>query len=177
MEIEHFRLLYAYNRWANNRILDQAEKLTPEQLHAPNNGSFGCVHETLVHLMETEYFWSGLIWRGKAIDIDWEPYEFHSDDYEDVAAIRARWAEIESDTFSFFDELTEEGEQSTERIIDWTDNGPLLHRPLWLMMLDVATHATQHRSEIAMALTRYGQSPGEMDLSGYVREHTPDPTA
>lgn len=165
MSLEYIRLLYDYNRWANARILDQAEKLTPEQLHAPNNGSFGSVHDTLVHLMETEYFWSDLIWRGKAIDIDWEPFEFHPDDYQDVAAIRERWAEIESGLYAFIDELTPEGENSPERIIVWESDGETKRRPLWPLMLSVATHATQHRSEIAMALTEYGYSPGDMDLS------------
>jgi uncharacterized damage-inducible protein DinB len=173
MGLEYIRLLYAYNRWANARILDQAEKLTPEQLHAPNNRSFGNIHDTLVHLMETEFFWSGLIWPGKAIDIDWEPFEFHPDDYQDVAAIRERWAEIESGLSAFIDELTPEGENSPERIVVWTDNGPMLRRRLWPSMLSVALHATQHRSEIAMMLTEYGYSPGDLDLSGALMEDVP----
>ncbi len=172
MDLEHIRLLYAYNRWANARILDQAEKLTTEQFHAPNVGGFGSVRDTLVHMMETEFFWSGLIWPGKAIGIDWEPYEFHPIDYPDLPSIRARWAEIESGLFAFIDRLTPEGENSLARTIVWTDIGPtLLRRSLWLSMLDVFIHATQHRSEIAMALSRFGQSPGELDLSRYVREH------
>ena len=59
MDLKHFRLLYAYNHWANVRLLDRAEQLTPEQLHAPNPGGFGSVHDTFVHLMETEFFWAG----------------------------------------------------------------------------------------------------------------------
>jgi len=178
MDLEPIRLLYAYNRWANARILDRAETLTPEQLHAPVLGSFGSVRDTLVHLMETEFFWSGLIWRGKAIDIDWETFEFDPGDYPDVVAIRARWAEIASGLDAFIDELTPAGEQSLERIIVWhSDADTLRRRTLWSSMLDLATHATQHRSEIAMALTRYGSSPGELDLSDYLREHVPEPAA
>lgn len=175
MDLEPYRLLYAYNRRANARILDQAEKLSPEQLLASSNRSFGGVRDTLVHLMETEFFWAELIWPGKAIDIDWEPFEFHPDDYQDVAAIRARWAEIESSLSAFVDELTPEGENSPERLIVWTDHGKMLRRQLWASMLDVFIHATQHRSEIAMALTQFGSSPGELDLSIYLREYAPGP--
>ena len=176
MDLERIRLLYAYNQWANARLLDQAEKLTPEQSHAPNHGGFGSVHDTLVHLMETEFFWSGLIWPGKAIDIDWEPFEFDPNDYPDVAAIRARWAEIESDLFAFIDALTPDGEWSPERVIVWSSDGVARRRrPLWLSMLDVFIHATQHRSEIAMALSRSGYSPGELDLSLYMRKNEPEP--
>jgi uncharacterized damage-inducible protein DinB len=183
MDISHIRLLYAYNQWANERILDRAEKLTPEQLCAPNDGSFGSIHDTLVHLMETEFFWSGLIWPGKAINIDWEPFEFSPDDYPDVAAIRARWAEITTDLFAFIDGLTPAGENGLERTIVWqsdvwhSDAATLRRRTLWTSMLDVIIHATQHRSEMAMALTRYGYSPGELDLSVYMGEQAPETTA
>ncbi|HEX7101973.1 MAG TPA: DinB family protein [Nitrolancea sp.] len=165
MDLEPYRLLYAYNRWANARVLDHAEKLTPEQLLAPNTRSFGSVRDTLVHLVENEFFWSGLIWPGKAIDIDWKPFEFDPNDYPDVAAIRARWTEIESDLAAFIDELTPDGENSPERIVVWTDNGKMFRRPLWPELLSVAMHATQHRSEIAVMLTEYGCSPGDLDLS------------
>ena len=177
MDLEHLRLLYRYNRWANARILDHAHKLTSDQFHAPIPGGSWSVRDTLVHMMETEFFWSGLIWPGKAIDIDWEPYEFHFADYPNVAAIFTRWAEIESDLFAFNDRLTAEGEWSPERIIVWTSDGELRRRPLWLSMLDVFIHATQHRSEAAMALTQFGQSPGELDLSLYVRENEPETAA
>jgi len=178
MDLEHMRLLYAYNSWANARLLDQADKLTAEQLLASNPGGFGSVRDTLVHLMETEFFWSGLIWPGKAIDIDWEPYEFHATDYPDMATIRARWAAVESDLREYIDTLTPDGENSLEQIIVWTDGDETrLTRALWLSMLDVFIHATQHRSEIAMALSRFGHSPGELDLSRYVRERQPDAAA
>ena len=178
MDLEYIRLLYAYNQWANERILDRAERLTPEQLHAPIRGGIWSVRDTLVHLTETDFFWSGLIWRGKAIDIDWEPFEFDFADFPDVATIRARWSEIESDLFAFIDQLTPDGENSPERIIVWNSDGKtMMRRLLWISMLDVFIHATQHRSEIAMALSQYGQSPGELDLSVYVREHMPEPAA
>ncbi len=178
MDLKHIRLLYAYNGWANSRILDTSEQLIPEQLHEPIPGSSWSVRDTLVHMMETEFFWGSLIWPGKAIDIDWEPYEFHFDDYPDVAAIRARWAKIESDLFAFIDELSPEGDMSPERDIVWSSDGEMRRRrTLWLSMLDVFIHATQHRSEIAMALSRFGQSPGELDLSLYVRENESEPVA
>ncbi len=175
MDLKHFRLLYAYNHWANARLVDRAEQLTPEQLHAPNPGGFGSVHDTFVHLMETEFFWAGLIWPGKAIDIDWEPFEFDPSDYPDLAAIRARWTEIEADLSAFIDELEREGANSLEQIIVWNSDGVTMRRrPLWPQLLDVALHAEQHRSEIAMALTNLGFSPGEISLTLYMRENEPE---
>jgi len=39
---------------------------------------------------------------------------------------------------------------------------------LWGMMTHVVNHATQHRSEAAMALTAMGRSPGDLDFLDYV---------
>ena len=39
--------------------------------------------------------------------------------------------------------------------------------PLWQMMAHLAHHGTQHRSEVALALTQLGHSPGDLDLIVY----------
>jgi uncharacterized damage-inducible protein DinB len=39
------------------------------------------------------------------------------------------------------------------------------------MMLHVANHNTQHRSEVAAMMTAFGHSPGELDLIGYALTH------
>jgi hypothetical protein len=43
-------------------------------------------------------------------------------------------------------------------------------RPLWQCLAHVVNHGTQHRSEAAMVLTHWGQSPGELDLIYYPAE-------
>jgi uncharacterized damage-inducible protein DinB len=51
------RTLYGYNRWATQRLLEVAEQLTSEQLHTPGNAGHGSVHNTLLHLIDTQQSW------------------------------------------------------------------------------------------------------------------------
>ena len=167
--LDMLRLLYAYNDWANERILDEAGKLTSAQLFEPIDGGFGSIHQTLVHLMETEWIWAGVIWRGKAIGIDWETVELDPADFPDVAAIRVRWTEIRADHQDFVAALTPDGENSPNQVVAWdAEAGAVWRRPLWPLMLHLANHGTQHRSELAMLLTRFGHSPGDLDLTRYL---------
>ncbi len=174
MRPEDLKFLYNYNHWANQRILDHTARLTPEQLHAPEGGSYGSVHATLVHTMEAEATWL-MIWRGEGIDLDWSPYELDPADFPDVAAIRAMWNDVAADLSEFVDGLTPKGENSPDQIISWSgDAGALRRRRLWPLMVHVVNHGTQHRSEVAMALTRYGHSPSEIDVTQYLRETYPE---
>ncbi|HJP27606.1 MAG TPA: DinB family protein [Dehalococcoidia bacterium] len=44
------------------------------------------------------------------------------------------------------------------------DSGEVRIRPLWELMLHVVNYGTQHRSEVEMMLTKFGHSPGDMDI-------------
>lgn len=164
MNPESIRILYDYNNWANHHLLDLAEQLTPEQLHAPHEGAYGSVHTTLVHLMDVEWSWLDERWRGNPIGEEFDPAG-----YPDVAAIRARWATVEAELNAFIDALTPEGEGSADRILVWEgDGGATRRRPLWQLLFHVVNHGTQHRSEIAIMLTRFGHSPGDIDVTRFL---------
>jgi uncharacterized damage-inducible protein DinB len=48
--------------------------------------------------------------------------------------------------------------------------GNEFRQPLWQILTLVYSHAIQHRSEAAEALTLVGRSPGNLDLMVYIRE-------
>ena len=96
MNHDEIKLLFQYNDWANDRILDTAEKLTPEQLAAQNSFGWRSLRGALVHLMDAEYAWHSLLKDSVFID------ELIPEDFPDVAAIRARWSDEEREAFSDF---------------------------------------------------------------------------
>ena len=57
------RLMYAYNTWANERIMTQVAELTPEQYVAPGSASFSSVRDTLVHTLWAQALWLSR-WQG-----------------------------------------------------------------------------------------------------------------
>ncbi len=160
MLASYLRTLYDFNAWANGRILDTAAALTPEQLLDGSGGSFSSVRDTLVHIMSAQWMWLSR-WKGTSPRAMLDPGEF-----ADVAAIRARWADVERDTQLFVGALDED---SLARLITYKNtHGQPWTYPLWQMLVHQANHATQHRSEIAVTLTQCGHSPGELDFLRYI---------
>jgi uncharacterized damage-inducible protein DinB len=159
------RDLYAYHRWATECVLDAVDKLTPEQLLAPGTAGHGSVRDTLVHMMRAQKGW--LSWWDGSLSAD-DAYNFRLDpaDYPDATALRALWAALEAQTHAFVRGLSD---ADLGRIYVFTlPNGVESRVILWKMMLHIANHGTQHRSEVAAMLTDFGQSPGDLDYIMYV---------
>jgi uncharacterized damage-inducible protein DinB len=57
MTKDDIQLLYEYDRWANNRILQKASELSDEQFTRDLGGSFRSVRDTLVHIIGGEWGW------------------------------------------------------------------------------------------------------------------------
>src|SRR5712691_11019572 len=154
------RDLYDYNTWANARVLDTAAALTPAQLVAPGGASFDSVRDTLVHTMSAQWLYLER-WQGRAPRA-WPEAAACAD----LAAIRARWGEIERDTQAFVEGLDD---ARLAAPFSYTNmQGETWTYPLWQQMVHQVNHATQHRSEAAVLLTQLGHSPGWLDLLYFV---------
>jgi hypothetical protein len=57
MNKDDIQLLYEYDRWANNRVLQAAAALSVEQLTRDLGGSFRSVRDTLLHIIAGEWGW------------------------------------------------------------------------------------------------------------------------
>lgn len=63
MTRDDIQLLFEYDRWANNTVLEAASALSAEQFTRDLGGSFRSVRDTLVHIIGGEWGWL-TYWKG-----------------------------------------------------------------------------------------------------------------
>jgi len=154
--------LYQYNRWANHRLLDTVARLTEEQYFA-EVPPIGRVHAILVHSFGAE-----ALWRVRAQEGISPSGFFDEANYPTLADLTAKWATEESLMQSYITGLTEEALAAP---IDYKNlSGQPLQNKLSDILTHVVFHGMQHRSELAIILTSYGASPGNIDFITFLRE-------
>jgi uncharacterized damage-inducible protein DinB len=162
MNTQDILLLYQYNRWANDRILDTAAQITRAQFTAPADFPHGGLRGTLVHILSSECIWRSR-WQGESPAEKMDPKEFPT-----LLFLRKRWAAESRQLMGFVERLTDLGLNAG---LDYkTTKGIAMHEPaLWRPMVHVVNHGTQHRGEAAAILTAMGCSPGDIDMIVFLR--------
>jgi len=160
MNVSYFSMLYGYHYWANERILRAAENVSAVQFLAATESRWS-LRKTLVHTMSAEWIWLSR-WRGVSPKAG-----LNEDDFPTLESIRTRWRAGEQEMRAFLAALNDE---ALQRVVQYTNtrNQPFAF-PLWQLMAHVVNHGTQHRAEAAALLTDWGYSPGDMDLSLFLR--------
>jgi uncharacterized damage-inducible protein DinB len=156
--------LYEYNRWANDRVLNAVDPLTPEQFTRDLQNSFPSVRDTIVHIMSAEWIWLSR-WLGTSPTgrpDDW--------DVSTLEAIRARWAQIEAQRGAFIATLTPES-LATPVSYRNTQGEPFTN-PLGHLLRHVVNHSTYHRGQVATMLRQLGVPPISTDLVLFYRQRT-----
>lgn len=160
MDTSDIHLIYNYNYWANGRILAQAAKVTEEQFLAPAEFPFGGLRGTLVHIIGAEYSWRWLFEQSAFSE------ELKLEEFPTLRSVEERWSVEEQSMRAYLAGLKDEDMESHVRYT--TDTGIKRDRILWHCLVHVVNHGTQHRSEAAALLTRYGQSPGDLDFTVFL---------
>ncbi|MEZ4520714.1 MAG: DinB family protein [Thermomicrobiales bacterium] len=160
MHVADLRALYDYSCWMNDRILDTAGQVTPEQYTAPTDLTPRNLQDNLVHILDVEWSWRETVrTRGEKGVGHGEILE--PADFPDVASLRARWA-VESEIMrEYLAGLSDEDLDAPARPGD--DR---------FSIGDILFHAINHgllaRVEAAVLLTSYGHSPGDLDYLDFI---------
>ena len=162
MFLEAIIRLYEYQRESNSHLLDVVEELSNTELTSVVVEGQPSIRDTLVHMFSVIQinvaWWSNRLSGEAAFSL-----KYSSENFSDAASLRNLWQESDAEIAMFIDSLSSDDdlERSYSRE---TPTGEVRNRVLWEMMLHVINHGTQHRSEVAMMLTKLGHSPGDMEI-------------
>jgi uncharacterized damage-inducible protein DinB len=169
MTREDVALLYEYDRWANNRVLDAASALSPEQFARDLGGSFSSVRDTLVHILGAEWIWLTL-WTHSSPSPEYmadlrkrRDALFAPASFPDLAAVKSKWAEIKNNQADFVNGLTD---AELERMV-LSRGGEL---SLVHLMQHLANHSTYHRGQISLMMRQLKADPVATDFHVFLTE-------
>ncbi len=162
MNKSDIQFLYRYNRWAWERVLNNAARVNIEQYVALAPVPYGSLRGTLVHALSADTIWR-CRWQGDSPTAHLKEIDFPA--FEDL---RIRW-EAEAQRRQEFVAAVTNADLNAPIHYKTTRGAPMTDL-LWHLMVHVVNHGTQHRSEAAMLLTTYGFSPGDLDVIAFLRE-------
>jgi uncharacterized damage-inducible protein DinB len=173
MKIEEIKLLYAYNDWVDARILAACAKVSPEQYAAPTSigTGHGGLRTTMVHMLDS--MWQdritlqGYYQQPLADEAAYDATELHEDAFPTFAALQERWTTEQQEMQAYLDTLTEE---TLNGMIRYVIPGVMRERVVWQFLMAALLHLMQHRSEAAVLLTSYGQSPSDLEFTLFLNE-------
>ena len=163
MVLGDLQRLLKFNEWANARVFEEVEKLTPEQQTKDLGSSFPSVALTAAHLVAAEWIWlKRWISDGSPIPFpDWAKSI-------DIAHLRLQLSEVEQERAVFMAGLAEEDIFALRhfRLLNGTED----KQPLDVMVTHVVNHSTYHRGQIATMFRQLGLKPTGTDFIVFARE-------
>lgn len=163
MTKDDIQLLFAYDRWANHRVLRSISRLSPEQFTRDLGGSFRSVRDTMVHIAAGEWIWIQY-WKAKSHSVAFvndlqrrRDLVFAAAAFPDVAAVESKWAEVEQEQIEFVEAITD---QKLDDLLPFRTT----HVKLGQLMQHVANHSTYHRGQISLMMRQLKAEPIETDF-------------
>jgi uncharacterized damage-inducible protein DinB len=163
MNLEMIRATHGYNDWATEHVLKCCEQISAEEFVREDDTPWGSIRNQLVHQFIVHRRW--LSWIDGSLSGE-EAYALRADplDYPDLASVRQMWDALREQNRRF---LHSADKSALGRILSVEVPRSEFALPVWQIMLHIAHHSMQHRTETAMSLTHLGASPGDIDYIFY----------
>jgi uncharacterized damage-inducible protein DinB len=161
---DDFASLFAFNRWANAKMLDACRKLTPEQYAAEPVPGWGSVRSTVYHIVIVTDGWL----RTLADDPD---QSFTPESEVQTVDDAARVLERAYRTLDVVLPTLSPEKLATPRTLSRRGRTAVL--PPWVVLRHVVNHTTYHRGQVASKLKRFGVQQPESDLVYWAFEQVP----
>lgn len=162
MDAAMMRTLYEYNYWVRDRVWECCDPLTEEQFTRDLGYSWGSIHDLWVHMMSAEWIWFSRF-QGTS-----PTHMLDAADYPTRASIREAWAKIEADAQAYLARLRDE--DLGQELVYRHTSGKETHNPLWISLIHVLNHGTDHRAQVLTMVHQFGQPTIEQDLIFFIRQ-------
>jgi|SRR5687767_13797287 len=153
--------LYAYNRWANQQLLQAVQPLSADEFTRDLKNSFPSVRDTLVHILSAEWIW---LQRWNGVSPRAQPEEWSALGYQELLS---RWTEHEQEQSAFLARLTDV--QLAQPLSYTNTRGDAFRAPLHQLVRHVVNHSTYHRGQVTTLLRQLGHAAATTDLVVYDR--------
>ena len=144
-----------HNTMMNGRLLETCQQLTPDQLGATANGTYGTIGATLVHVANAQVGYAA-----RFLGPDRErPERLNEEPFPGFDAVAER---LDLGNAWLEEAAARAGEEHDVQVTGddppgtWTMDAALL-------LLQAVNHGTEHRSQVATILTTLGIEPPPMD--------------
>jgi uncharacterized damage-inducible protein DinB len=156
--------LFAYDRWANAKVLDACRRLTAEQYVGEPTPGWSSVRSTICHIAGVTDFHL----RTLANDPDKSfPTEADLATVDDAARLLER-------AYRRFEELRPTlTPERLNTMLTLRAIGRTFTLPRWAMLRHVVNHSTYHRGQVASKLKRFGIEQPNTDFFFWVIEQIP----
>jgi uncharacterized damage-inducible protein DinB len=181
MNINDIQTLYAYNRWANERMFSLLQKLSPEQFTASVPSSFPSIRETVFHILGAEWIWlqrwKGLSPRSTLSDANVTPRTLshltpvniaNAEELTTVPALRSFADGLERERQEFLGSLTDDRMLAPLQFNDMAGNA--YSEPLVQLLQHLVNHGTYHRGQVTTLLRHAGAETLSLDMLFFFRE-------
>jgi uncharacterized damage-inducible protein DinB len=156
--------LFAYDRWANAKMLDACRKLTAEQYAAEPVPGWSSVRSTICHIaLATEVNLRALAGGPE----DRIPTEAELATVDDTALLLER-------AYCRFEELRPTlTPERLNTVLTLRAIGRTFTLPRWAILRHIVNHATYHRGQVASKLKRFGIEQSITDFFWWMIEQIP----
>jgi uncharacterized damage-inducible protein DinB len=181
MNLADIKSLYAYNRWANDRLFAAVEKVPDENFSAPIVSSFPSLRETAFHILFAEWLWLNR-WQGVSPCTTVVDPNASAATWDTLSpGKKPTWAELSNATaLKSFAESTDQerqefigtlDERALQAVLQYKgmDGNPYAG-PLVQLMQHVVNHGTYHRGQVTMMLRQLGAEAVGLDMVYFYRE-------
>lgn len=160
MNTKDVERLFAYDQWANRRLVAAAALVSADDFSRDLGASFGSLRGTLLHVL-----WGERRWLHRWVDGGTIP-DPSLEDFPTAAALERNWAELNQRRATYVKSLSDASLEIRLEI-----RGQEFQ--LADLITHVTNHSTYHRGQVALLLRQLGHTPPATDFRLWVAEGGP----